>query len=168
MPLISEEYRELNKLLHQSKPDYGTSGTSNAKYVVELANAIGSNDILDYGCGKGTLNECMNVEIKEYDPCIEGKGSPPLPAEIVVCTDVLEHVEPDCLDAVLDDLQKLTKRALLLVVATRPAVKSLADGRNAHLIVEPIEYWLPRLMSRWELIEFRSLEGEFKVVLYAR
>ncbi len=165
MPLISEEYREQNRRLHNSDLAYGTSGTSSAKFVVELANETRITDILDYGCGKGTLNDCMNVDIKEYDPCIEGKDTPPEPADLVVCTDVLEHIEPECLDDVLDDLKRLAKRAVLLVVATRPALKTLADGRNAHLIVEPPEFWLPKLMSRWDLSEFVMMNGEFKAIL---
>lgn len=165
MPLISEEYRVQNKRLHESNKNYGTSGMSSAKYVVELANAAGSSDILDYGCGKGTLNACMNIEIKEFDPCVEGKDTPPEPAEIVVCTDVLEHIEPDCLEDVLDDLQRLAKRKVLLVVTTVPALKFLSDGRNAHLIVEPADYWLPKLMARWNLDEFKSLGTGFKAVL---
>jgi len=136
-----------------------------AKYVVELANQTGLSDILDYGCGKGTLNDCMNIDIKEYDPCVEGKDTPPDPAEIVVCTDVLEHIEPDYLEDVLDDLQRLATRHVLLVIATVPAGKTLPDGRNAHLIVEPAEFWLPKLMARWELEEYKLLGHIFKAVL---
>ncbi len=114
MPLISPDYLEQNKALHEARESYGMSGINSAKYVVEIANAIGTEDILDYGCGKGTLGQCMNIAIKEYDPCIEGKDTPPEPADLVVCTDVLEHIEPDFLDDVLDDLRRLTKRTLLL------------------------------------------------------
>ncbi len=165
MPLISDDYKDLNRLLHESNPNYGTSGSKSAKFVVELANTTGLRDILDYGCGKGTLGQVLNIDIKEFDPCIEGKDAPPQPADIVVCTDVLEHIEPNCLEDVLNDLQRLTKHTLLLVISTRPAMKKLADGRNAHLIIEPIDYWLPKLMLRWELDEFKSLGNCFKIVL---
>jgi 2-polyprenyl-3-methyl-5-hydroxy-6-metoxy-1,4-benzoquinol methylase len=159
--LISDEYRELNKELHETNEAYGTSGHKHAEAVVGLANAMQTADILDYGCGKGTLNSAIGIRLKEYDPAIPGKDDPPEPADIVVCGDVLEHIEPDCLDDVLDDLESLARRAVFLCVATRPAMKTLADGRNAHLIVEPKEWWLPKLMDRWDMMNFQDMGGEF-------
>jgi hypothetical protein len=29
-------------------------------------------------------------------------------------------------------------------------MKTLPDGRNAHLTQQPLEWWLPKLMSRWD------------------
>lgn len=159
--LISEQYRDLNRQMHETNEAYGTSGHKHAEAVVGLANAMQTADILDYGCGKGTLNASIGIRIKEYDPAIPGKDDPPEPADLVVCGDVLEHIEPECLDDVLTDLESLTKRAVFLCVATRPAKKVLADGRNAHLIVEPKEWWLPKLMERWDMMNFQDMGGEF-------
>ncbi len=98
-----------------------------------------------------------------YDPAIEGLDDEPEPADLVVCGDVLEHIEPECLDAVLDDLKRCTVKAIFLTVATRPAKKTLSDGRNAHLIQQPAEWWLPKIMQRWELQAFHATVGEFAV-----
>lgn len=168
LPLISDYYVEQNRKLHETKERYGTSGVKSAKYVVEVANTFNTSDILDYGCGKGTLGACLNIPIREYDPGIPGKDSPPEPAEFVVCTDVLEHVEPEFLEEVLDDLQRLARKVVLLVVSTVPARKNLPDGRNAHLIVESSDFWLPKLLSRWQLHEFADLGDTFKAVLLPR
>jgi 2-polyprenyl-3-methyl-5-hydroxy-6-metoxy-1,4-benzoquinol methylase len=159
--LISDEYRELNKELHETNEAYGTSGHNHAEAVVGLANAMQTVDILDYGCGKGTLNSAIGIRLKEYDPAVPGKDDPPEPADLVVCTDVLEHIEPDCLDDVLDDIESLARRGVFLCVATREAKKVLADGRNAHLIVEGKDWWLPKLMDRWDIINFSDAGGEF-------
>lgn len=159
--LISDEYRKLNKELHETNEAYGTSGHKHAEAVIGLANAMQTADILDYGCGKGTLNAAVGIRLKEYDPAVPGKDEHPAPADLVVCGDVLEHIEPDCLDYVLTDLEELTKRAIFLCVATRPAKKVLSDGRNAHLIVEPKEWWLPKLMERWDMMNFQNMGGEF-------
>ncbi len=77
---------------------------------------------------KGLLAKGIDVVTSEYDPAVAGKDLPPEPADLVVCTDVLEHIEPDCLDDVLSDLARLTKKVLLVNISTRPAVKVLADG----------------------------------------
>jgi 2-polyprenyl-3-methyl-5-hydroxy-6-metoxy-1,4-benzoquinol methylase len=103
--------------------------------------------------------------VREYDPAIAGKEASPAPADLVVCTDVLEHVEPELLDHVLDHLQGLARRLLFLVVATRSAKKTLEDGRNAHLIVEPDAWWRDTLERRLSIVHWRSLEGRFSVLL---
>lgn len=168
MELITEEYSRLNADLHNSNLKYGTSGGKWAGPVKELAVALGTRDILDYGCGKGTLSQNIPFKIKQYDPAIPLKATHPRPADIVVCTDVMEHIEPDLLDNVLDHIQDLTKKAAFFVVATRPAVKTLADGRNAHLTVEPIDWWLPKFWARFNLLNFQNMEGEFLLVVEAK
>jgi 2-polyprenyl-3-methyl-5-hydroxy-6-metoxy-1,4-benzoquinol methylase len=165
--LISETYRDLNEELHDTNASYGTSGKRHAETVAELANMLKSTNVLDYGCGKGTLNDALGFRIKEYDPCIEGKDDEPDLADLVVCTDVLEHVEPDCIDDVLNHIEELALQAVFLTVATQPAKKFLSDGRNAHICLEQADWWLPKLMKRWKLVTFQDSGGEFQVILEA-
>lgn len=177
--LISEEYRALNAELH-ARGAYGISGYKWARQVYDLARKLGDGVVLDYGCGQGTLGRALrdqyeqhsfpgqNVGLpftfREYDPAIEGKNRRPEPADLVVCGDVLEHIEPGYLDAVLDDLRGLALKAVFLVIATQPAKKVLADGRNAHLIVQPASWWIPKLLDRWKLKSFADLGNEFFMV----
>lgn len=111
--------------------------------MVEFATA----DVLDYGCGKCTLQAALGTTINNFDPCILALGKPPAPAQIVACIEVLEHIEPDYLDPVLADLRRLTRRVLFATVSTVLSTKELGDGRNAHLIVQPEGWWLERLGS---------------------
>jgi 2-polyprenyl-3-methyl-5-hydroxy-6-metoxy-1,4-benzoquinol methylase len=123
---------------------------------------------LDYGCGQGALGRALNQEISEYDPAIAGKDSSPQPADLVICTDVLEHIEPECLESVLDHLKSLTKEALFAVISTRPAKKTLADGRNAHLIIEPWSFWEEKLARRFRVEERAIHHKEVEVLLLRR
>lgn len=145
--IITEEYRALNAELHRNRADYGRRGGRHAGRVLELLRKHGARTVLDFGCGKGGLAAALpTVDVREYDPAIPGKDEPPSPADILVCTDVLEHVEPDLLDNVLADLKRLTLKAGHIVIATRPdQTKLLPDGRNPHLIVEPADWWETRL-----------------------
>ena len=59
--------------------------------------------------------------------------------EFLLCTDVLEHIEPDRIDNVLQYIQFPTKKVYLMI-DTVPR-KFLPDGRNAHLILEQPEWW---------------------------
>lgn len=158
--LLTETYRELNRKLHEN-PIYGTSGSQWAKNVLSVCRERGTFDVLDYGCGKRTLEQTLGFPIQNYDPCIPGLDGPPKPADIVACIDVLEHIEPECIDAVLADIARLTKVAAFLLIANRPAMKMLPDGRNAHLIQEGPEWWLPRLWKAgFKLSLFRDAHNQ--------
>lgn len=167
MKTISEQYLELNRQLHNTRADYGTSGSKWAQKVAERFHAYQCKSLLDYGAGKQTLkNSLPGYPIHCYDPSIEEISTPPQPAHLVTCTDVLEHVEPEYIGSVLDHIAQLTERVAFLVIATRPAVKVLSDGRNAHLIQEPAPWWLDKLLKRFRLMEFVNDEDlEFYVTL---
>jgi hypothetical protein len=163
--LITEEYRKLNEQLHNSNDGYGRSGHKWADAVRQILAQTKGTSVLDYGCGKKTLQEALGFEIANYDPAVPGLDAPPDPADVVACTDVLEHIEPECLDEVLRDLNRCTKEVILLVVATRPAKKTLADGRNAHLIQRPINWWLEQIgKGGFEPLQVSNMGGEFLYV----
>lgn len=129
-PLLSDEYRELNAELHRREPTYGTTGRRYVDLVRGLARKFNARHVLDYGCGKCDLSAALQseFEIRNFDPALPGLDARPDPADVVACIDVLEHVEPEYLDNVLTDLKRLTLRAALFTIATRPALKLLADG----------------------------------------
>jgi hypothetical protein len=152
---ISEEYREQNRQLHADNHKYGTTGNQWAYYVSELVRTEGYGSVLDYGCGKGVLAGMLGEfgvrDVAEYDPAVEGKDTQPGPAELVVCSDVLEHIEPQHLDELLAELARLTQRKLFVDICTSPALKTLSDGRNAHLIVQPPDWWRYKLSQFFDV-----------------
>ena len=166
--LITEEYRRLNAQKHEDSEHFGASGHVLAKNVRDIARRIGAHTILDYGCGKRTLERELGYAICNYDPAIPGCDSPPDPADLVVCCDVMEHIEPECLEDVLDDLQRVTKNTIMFLIDTWPAKKHLADGRNAHAIIQPAEWWLPKLVARWAVKEVSVPDQFMFVVMQAK
>jgi len=143
--LISAEYRELNRRLHKDNLSYGVGGAKHAPLVIKLVESISKTvkfpRVLDYGCGRSYLSKALPFAIDEYDPAIPGKDQSPRQADLVVSTDVMEHIEPNCLDAVLDDIRRCARHMALLVIHTGPSHKTLADGRNSHLIIEGEKFW---------------------------
>lgn len=155
--LITPGYREANVELHGRLHHYGAGGSRWAERVRALLAGTGGSSVLDYGCGKGMLRRALaGLDVREYDPGVPGKDAPPEAADVVVCTDVLEHIEPDCLDDVVAHLAALTRRAAFVNVATRPARKLLADGRNAHLIVESPDWWREQLGRRFRIVTWEA------------
>lgn len=147
MQLISENYRQLNRELHEAHRTFGVFGRSCAGITGQLAQEFNTRDILDYGCGKRKLEKALGYEIFNYDPAIPGCDDLPTPHDIVVCSDVLEHVEPEHLGSVLRHLRHLIIKAAFITIATVPSNRILADGRNAHLIVRDQAWWLPLLLE---------------------
>lgn len=151
--LISVKYRALQRELHAAPRGYGQRGHKWAPVVVELVQSYGATSVLDYGCGTGSLVQALRsslpsvVRLAEYDPAIPGKDLYPSFADLVVCTDVLEHVEPDRLRFVLTHLQQLARKAIWVVVSLVETAKILSDGRNAHLIIQPTEWWVEQFRS---------------------
>lgn len=145
--LISAEYREQNAELHRTNLAYGVGGQKHAQVVLSLVEQVTPRprSVLDYGCGKGTLGKALPFGICEYDPAIPGKQESPRPADLVVCTDVLEHIEPDKLGFVLDDLRRVTLGVGYFVIHMGPAQKTLPDGRNTHLIQKNRKWWEKKL-----------------------
>jgi hypothetical protein len=153
--LLTDEYRSQLQRKHQNNENWGTTSHRYGDFIATIINQYSIHDILDYGCGKGTLKNALNtpmgLKYREYDPGIKGKDKVPKPSQMVVCTDVLEHVEPKCLASVLDDLLRVTKQVGFFDICTVAAVHTLPDGRNAHLIVESMDWWLPKVMQRFKL-----------------
>lgn len=143
--LISPKYRDLNVELHRDNLAYGVGGGRHADTILKLAQSIKSTSVLDYGCGKGYLAKALPFPIWEYDPAIPEKSVAPRPADLVACTDVLEHVEPDHLKYVLKDLKRCTLKLGYFVIHTGPSKKTLSDGRNSHLIQEGESWWRKKL-----------------------
>lgn len=166
--LISDEYRRMQQTLHEN-PNYGVASVEYAPLVAQLVEALGVRDLLDYGAGKGRLGIELqkyvrhSLKIRHYDPAIAKWADKPPPSEFVACIDVLEHIEPELLDNVLDDLKRVTLRAAMFTVHTFPAIKVLPDGRNAHLIQQPPAWWLPRILERFELVNFSRMPQGFWV-----
>lgn len=130
--------------------------------------------LLDYGAGhnlslRENLKPERNIKYQAYDPGVPELADDPVPAEMVVCIDVLEHIEPECLEDVLDHLEELTEKVLFATIHTGPAGKKLPDGRNAHLIQKAYDWWLPKFVERFVLHGFhqRNAMG-FEVLCLAK
>lgn len=153
--LISAAYKATQEALH-AKGNYGVASIEYAPLVTEIVNNLHITHLLDYGCGSlinlyKHIKPAHKLTYQAYDPGTVDYAESPVPAQMVACIDVLEHIEPEFLEGVLDDLARLTETVLFCTVHTGPASKTLSDGRNAHLTQQPMEWWLPKLWARFEL-----------------
>jgi hypothetical protein len=171
-PLITPSYAELNRKLHESRADYGAGSEKWVPVAAKLAEGNNLGSILDYGAGKGDLERCLRqhwagapvCEVFSYDPAVPGMEFK-RPCDLVMCTDVLEHVEPECVEAVLDDLRDMTLGMAFVTVSTMPAEKVLEDGRNAHLSLHDARWWTEKLWDRFEIVRFERVGADVRYVM---
>lgn len=162
--LISPAYLQEQKVLHASPRGYGERGRKWADTVLALAKTHDAGSILDYGCGQGSLVKALrgqtSARLDEYDPAIPGKESLPSFADLVVCTDVMEHVEGACLPSVIAHLSVLTRRVLFLVISLVPTAKTLTNGDQAHISLYPVAYWREAFELDFELIDEFDIKAD--------
>lgn len=148
MALITDGYIREQQILHQ-QPAYGSRGFYWGYLIAGIALVEQCKTILDYGCGKGslvkTLRDEAGLDARGYDPAVDAFAGEPAAHDLVAAVDVMEHIEPDCLEDVLAHLSRLTRKILFVAISTKLAKRFLTDGRNTHLIVEQGEtFWRPR------------------------
>ena len=125
--------------------------------------------VLDYGCGKGAILAHLKELYPDilwtgYDPAVSMfKVQPSNTFDCVFCNDVLEHIEPYYLDAVLSNIFRLAEKNIWLRIDTKPARKKLSDGRNAHLIIENKDWWDEKLKTFNWTIEYSQLNKKGKL-----
>ena len=149
-----EKYKSAYQVLHEDKNHF--RGYSLKQYLPEISALIRDSNIktvLDYGCGKAELHDAHRLKplwklelLDKYDPGVVEWCTPPTRSyDLVVCTDVLEHIEEEDLDQILRHIYSLTNKVLFASISTRPASKKLPDGTNAHKTIQPDRWWKDKL-----------------------
>lgn len=143
---LSPEYHNLLKKMHSENPKWGREFRDRdiPNLMKEAIEGFNPKTILDFGCGKGVLVKKLqalypNITVTGWDPYMD--SALPLTVDMIITTDVLEHVEPE---HVVDTLKDLGQRSTLChyhLVACYKAVAVLPDGRNAHLTVRTPDWW---------------------------
>lgn len=167
----SDDYGNLIKMYEQKHDQ--AAGMFNGRSLLKFVDIIKAylehhkcKSILDYGCGKGilygedyhTLTNEIDCPLPEYwsldehelfDPGYEKYNKLPIhKKDAVICTDVLEHVAEEDLSWVVDEIFSYAKKMVFLNVACFEAVKTLPDGRNAHISIFSPDDWIQMLAEK--------------------
>jgi hypothetical protein len=134
------------KLLHQH--DKVWPGRTLVQYIPEINQIIKEKNlstILDYGCGKARHHD-PSWNADKYDPAVpEYSKKPDGRYDLVICTDVLEHIPQVGLDYVIDDIFNYSDQWVFLSVCCRKAKQLLPNGYNAHATIESQKWWKEKL-----------------------
>ena len=156
------DYGAIYTELHKNHKHYtGKSIKTGLPHIVKLVEETKPRRLLDYGCGKGQQYSVHKVHeawggLKPH--CFD-VGVPAFSDEPtgyfdgVICTDVMEHIDPADVDTILDDIFGFLRPRddggtsfAFFFISCRPAKsKTLPDGRNVHLCIREPDWWDKRL-----------------------
>mgnify|MGYP001438446737 CR=1 FL=1 len=169
MRKISDQYLQEQKRLHDINDNYGRASLSHAQTIKNLLSTTKFKTLSDYGAGKKNLQKGLlelglnDIDYFPYDPVFPEYGSPK-PAELVCCIDVMEHLEEEFLEEILDEIRSITINLCYFSIATIPAKKTLSDGRNAHILLKPSRWWLPKLCEIFNIEFLKNTKSGFIVL----
>jgi len=159
MPILKtlDECYDAYTKLHEGDNNFCTGGSLEDQLprLMNLARYSNIRTAIDYGCGKAITHDKFNVkrllkleEVTLYDPAVlKYSAYPSKPADLVICTDVLEHVPEHLVDDVLADISSLALKAVYLTISTAPARKTFKDGDNLHLTQKPLSWWHKKIAN---------------------
>jgi hypothetical protein len=172
--VCSAEYAQILNHEH-TNGGWGQSAKKRYTQIVDFLSQQHATSILDYGAGSANrLSVMLNQDypgvysVTDYDPGIPDISQSPEPHQVVVCIDVLEHVEPELIDNVLDDLKRVTQQSGYFEISTQPALRTLINGKNAHLIVQPADWWIEKLSLRFNVVSTEEGQGNLTVVVTSK
>jgi hypothetical protein len=152
-----ESLEEARKYHIQNKTHW--IGESLGEYKHQIWDIVQRNNyknILDYGAGKATFHKLLfnntkipgaplNINIVPYDPAYEPFSTKPTGKfELVLCIDVMEHVQEDKIDEVLADIFSFGDN-IFITISCYPATQILLNGKNAHYTIKEPEWWKEKL-----------------------
>lgn len=163
---LVEMYRTMHQdgeAAHKIPPNQTFDGRSLLPHTLtirELVAKFAAKTLLDYGAGKGLLYSMRGLKtptgevfadlraywnldaITLYDP-----GHAPFSAyptgrfDVVISTDVLEHIPAEDIPWVLGELFSFADKFVFTTIAGYPAQKIMPNGENAHCTLEPLTWW---------------------------
>ena len=151
---MQEQKVELYRRLHATDHSYGQSWSNHIEYVEVLSLFLGIRSVLDFGCGKNSLVDRLKAsstvdKCAKYDPAISDHAKFPNDNfDMVVSTDVFEHIPINLIPGELLKIKEIANYALIIPhLGLAEAI--LENGENAHCTVLSTHEWLTCFQSIW-------------------
>lgn len=123
--------------------------------------------VMDYGAGAGTYANAIEkvfkwINVTSYDPFHPKFRDNPEPGlhDAVNCTDVMEHVELECVDNTLKFIADRCRFMACFSIGLDDAIKVLPDGRNAHVTQKSSRWWADKLREHFAIVDYAHYEGQ--------
>lgn len=158
---LIKKYANLHK-----RSRYGISSElrGNHKLIQDEIDHVQANRVLDYGCGQSNLKNLVSVqEFVRYDPALpEYSKKPSGNFDLVICTDVLEHILEDDLDGLICHINSYSDNVFYAIAFT-PAGK-FPDGTPYHVTLHSPQWWEAFLGQYYKSVEQTLYGGRGRAV----
>jgi len=123
--------------------------------------------LIDFGCGTGRpaakfqrlgddvigidhATNCLDQGVNiTFLKCCLWDLPPDLASDYGYCTDVMEHIPPEKVDAVLSEIRLVVRNKVFFQIATFPDGMGKRIGETLHLSVHGTEWWKAKLSEHW-------------------
>lgn len=141
---------------------------------IDIAKPDGT--IIDFGCGTGRAgvklrDKGYNVVLVDFtDNCRDEEAwiLPFVQADLAesidvhgdygYCTDVMEHIPPEDVDKVINNIMSSAKKVFFQISTVDDAMGAII-GQPLHLTVKPFEWWRKKFLSLGYAINWRQDNG---------
>lgn len=128
-----------------AKEHYGDSADLHFDIIAREVIRLNPKSVLDFGCGRSGLawrfwNDGKR-SIHQYDPAIPKFKEEPPECDLVLCTDVMEHILMRDVDRIFEEIKRKSKK-VIFTISMKPARRKLFDGRNAHVTLLTKTEWI--------------------------
>ena len=153
MPITDEKHISQYKQLHNNQKNYGSTSSMFFEEICMFIDYINPKTVLDYGCGKGALVSLLrekypSIEIYGYDPSVEEHSKLEKDHfDIIVNTDVLEHVPENDVSDVISHIASLSQNVFFNLHHEKASF-TLPNGQNAHCTIKP-STWYHDIMIKY-------------------
>lgn len=151
------DYIKQYELLYKIKKNYGKTSIKLYDMLEKIINDLNILSVLDYGCGKSKLLDLIKknkkIKIYRYDPAIKKYSKlTKNKTDLVICTDVLQHVPLYDLDRVLKEIKSKGIYILFYIKYTNHKTK-LPNKTYANCTVYDKKWWLEKLSNYYDDIK---------------
>ena len=129
-----------------------------AETFVKIANINKNHKVIDFGCGTGRgsakIHELTSATMQMVDfsnncldsnvtfPLLIADLTKPIPlvGDVGYCTDVMEHISPENVSAVIKNIMNCVDSAFFQISLVHDNMGALI-GQHLHLCVAPVQWW---------------------------
>lgn len=184
--ITAAQEQEKYRRMWTEVPAYRTNspGQRLVPLFLEKAEWTKGDMLLDAGCGPGRAGlelkhaglDVFWLDITEssLDPAVRGHGifieaclwnvEIPMGFDWVYCCDVLEHIPPEYVDEVLNNLAAMGRKGAFLQIAMWQENFGRQIGAELHLTVEQEDFWLEKITKRWP-IKYQAPSGDGRLIV---